>query len=67
MVVVMESKGYPGSYEKGTLIQNLEQSENATPNIKIFHAGNAFDSEGRFIATGGRVLGITAKGNDLEE
>ncbi|KAI9114172.1 hypothetical protein K1719_014822 [Acacia pycnantha] len=67
MVVVMASKGYPGSYEKGTLIQNLEQAENAAPNIKIFHAGTAFDSKGRFIATGGRVLGITAKGNDLEE
>ncbi|KAK4271085.1 hypothetical protein QN277_019827 [Acacia crassicarpa] len=67
MVVVMASKGYPGSYEKGTLIQNLEQAENAAPSIKIFHAGTAFDSEGRFIATGGRVLGITAKGDDLEE
>ncbi|XP_054803158.1 phosphoribosylamine--glycine ligase isoform X2 [Prosopis cineraria] len=67
MVVVMASKGYPGSYEKGTLIQNLEEAENAAPSIKIFHAGTAFDSEGRFIATGGRVLGVTAKGNNLEE
>lgn len=67
MVVVMASKGYPGSYEKGTLIQNLEEAEAVAPGIKIFHAGTAFDSEGRFIATGGRVLGVTAKGNDLEE
>ncbi|KAJ1387464.1 Rudiment single hybrid motif [Sesbania bispinosa] len=67
MVVVMASKGYPGSYEKGTLIENLEEAELVAPGIKIFHAGTAFDPEGRFIATGGRVLGVTAKGNDLEE
>lgn len=67
MVVVMASKGYPGSYKKGTLIENLEEAEHVAPDIKIFHAGTAFDSEGRFIATGGRVLGVTAKGNDLEE
>jgi phosphoribosylamine--glycine ligase len=67
MVVVMASKGYPGSYEKGTIIENLEEAELVAPGIKIFHAGTAFDSEGRFIATGGRVLGVTAKGNTLEE
>ncbi|WJX61373.1 Phosphoribosylamine--glycine ligase, chloroplastic [Trifolium repens] len=67
MVVVMASKGYPGSYEKGTIIENLEEAEIVAPGTKIFHAGTAFDSEGRFIATGGRVLGVTAKGNNLEE
>ncbi|ESW16750.1 hypothetical protein PHAVU_007G182100 [Phaseolus vulgaris] len=67
MVVVMASNGYPGSYQKGTVIENLEEAEVVAPGIKIFHAGTAFDSEGRFIATGGRVLGVTAKGNDLEE
>ncbi|KAI4296178.1 hypothetical protein L6164_036157 [Bauhinia variegata] len=67
MVVVMASKGYPGSYEKGTLIENLEEAEHVTPGIKIFHAGTAYDSEGRFVATGGRVLGVTAKGTDLQE
>lgn len=67
MVVVMASKGYPGSYEKGTVIQNLEDAEQAAPSVKIFHAGTALDSDGKFIATGGRVLGVTAKGRDLEE
>lgn len=67
MVVVMASKGYPGSYEKGTVIQNLEDAELAAPSVKIFHAGTALDSDGKFIATGGRVLGVTAKGRDLEE
>lgn len=67
MVVVMASKGYPGSYEKGTLIQNLEDAEQVAPSVKVFHAGTAVDSDGNFIAVGGRVLGVTAKGKDLEE
>ncbi|KAK6915915.1 Phosphoribosylglycinamide synthetase, N-terminal [Dillenia turbinata] len=67
MVVVMASKGYPGPYEKGSVIQNLEEAENVSPLVKIFHAGTAYDSKGNFIATGGRVLGITAKGKSLEE
>jgi phosphoribosylamine--glycine ligase len=67
MVVVMASKGYPGSYEKGTVIQNLEEAENVAPTVKIFHAGTALNSDGNFIATGGRVLGVTATGRDLEE
>lgn len=67
MVVVMASKGYPGSYQKGSLIQNLDEAENIAPSVKIFHAGTAQDSEGNFIATGGRVLGVTAKGKNLQE
>ncbi|KAK9050549.1 hypothetical protein SSX86_030480 [Deinandra increscens subsp. villosa] len=67
MVVVMASNGYPGSYVKGTKIQNLEEAEVAAPGVKIFHAGTAVDADGDFIATGGRVLGVTAKGKDLEE
>lgn len=67
MVVVMASNGYPGTYEKGSVIQNLEEAELVAPSVKIFHAGTAFDSDGNFIATGGRVLGVTAKGRNLEE
>ncbi|KAI9173898.1 hypothetical protein LWI28_008412 [Acer negundo] len=67
MVVVMASKGYPGSYEKGTVIRNLEESELVAPSVKIFHAGTALDSDGNFIAIGGRVLGVTATGKDLVE
>lgn len=67
MIVVMASEGYPGSYKKGTVIQNLKAAENVAPSVKIFHAGTALDSDGNFIATGGRVLGVTAKGKDLEE
>ncbi|XP_075652520.1 phosphoribosylamine--glycine ligase [Castanea sativa] len=67
MVVVMASKGYPGAYEKGSVIRNLEEAEHVAPCVQIFHAGTAQDSDGNIIATGGRVLGVTAKGTDLEE
>lgn len=67
MVVVMASNGYPGSYEKGSVIQNLEEAEQVSPSVKIFHAGTALDSNGNFVAVGGRVLGVTAKGKDLQE
>lgn len=67
MVVVMASRGYPGTYEKGTVIRNLEEAELVAPTVKIFHAGTAFNSDGNFIAVGGRVLGVTARGKDIEE
>ncbi|KAL8473196.1 hypothetical protein ACS0TY_030137 [Phlomoides rotata] len=53
MVVVMASKGYPGSYEKGNVIQNVEEAEQVTQNVKVFHAGTALDLEGNYVATGG--------------
>ncbi|XP_020673138.2 phosphoribosylamine--glycine ligase [Dendrobium catenatum] len=67
MVVVMASEGYPEDYKKGTIIRNLEEAERVSSTVKVFHAGTALDSGGNFIAVGGRVLGITAKGKDIEE
>ncbi|GAB4851747.1 Phosphoribosylamine--glycine ligase, chloroplastic [Ancistrocladus abbreviatus] len=67
MVVVMASNGYPGPYKKGSVISNLDKAENIAPSVKVFHAGTALDSDGNFVAVGGRVLGITAHGRDLEE
>lgn len=67
MVVVIASEGYPGSYKKGTVIKNVEEAEAAAPCVKVFHAGTAADSSGNYIAVGGRVLGVTAKGKDIEE
>ncbi|KAL6868328.1 hypothetical protein ACP4OV_015173 [Aristida adscensionis] len=67
MVVVMASQGYPGSYKKGTVIKNLDKAEQVSPAIKIFHAGTALDGDGNLVAVGGRVLGVTAKGKDIEE
>lgn len=67
MVVVMASEGYPGSYKKGTIIRNVEKAEQVSPDVKVFHAGTALDSNGNLVAVGGRVLGVTAKGGDLQQ
>ncbi|GAB2272815.1 Phosphoribosylamine--glycine ligase, chloroplastic [Dionaea muscipula] len=68
MVVVMASNGYPEAYEKGSVVRNIEDAENvASSSVKVFHAGTALNSDGNFVAVGGRVLGVTAKGNDLQE
>ncbi|MEK1925259.1 MAG: phosphoribosylamine--glycine ligase [Rhizobium giardinii] len=58
LTVVMASKGYPGSYEKNTPIGKLPPEDAAT---KVFHAGTAL-KDGQLVATGGRVLNVTAKG-----
>ncbi|KAI4329483.1 hypothetical protein MLD38_027870 [Melastoma candidum] len=67
MVIVMASKGYPGAYEKASVIHNLEEADIMSSDVKVVHAGTAFNAEGNFIALGGRALGVTATGRDLEE
>ena len=59
--VVMASGGYPGSYPKGLPITF---PSNASSNAKVFHAGTAM-KDGSVVTSGGRVLGVTALGNDL--
>jgi phosphoribosylamine--glycine ligase len=72
VTVVMASEGYPGHYEKGRVINNLEQAERM-PDVKVFHAGTTLRSDpqlgrdGRIVTDGGRVLGVTALGADLAE
>lgn len=65
MVVVMAANGYPGSYEKGTEIKNLEGA-NSIENVHVFHAGTKTDA-GKTLATGGRVLGVTGRGKTVSE
>jgi phosphoribosylamine--glycine ligase len=66
LCVVMAAKGYPGSYEKNTKIENLKEAAQ-TPNTVIFHAGTKTDDNGDTVSIGGRVLGVTALGNSVEE
>jgi len=56
--IVMSSRGYPGDYKKGFEIEGIKEAED-TGNVVVFHAGTARDN-GEIIATGGRVLGVTA-------
>lgn len=64
--VVLASKGYPGSYEKGSSIKGIKQAE-AIDGVTVFHAGTDVGEGGSFIATGGRVLNVTGTGETLEE
>ncbi len=64
--VVLASEGYPVAYEKGFEITGLEAFA-GKEDYYCFHAGSKFDSEGRIVTNGGRVLGITAKGHSLKE
>ena len=65
MLVVMAAKGYPGKYQKGTEIKGLDAAD-AVEGAVVFHAGTAAEG-GRVVATGGRVLGVTAMGKDVKE
>ena len=55
--VVMAAQGYPGAYEKGSVIGGLDEAE--AEGAVVFHAGTA-ERDGQVVASGGRVLGVTA-------
>ena len=63
MTVVMAAQGYPGSYPKGSQINNLHAAV-ADTDTQIFHAGTKTEN-GKTLAVGGRVLNVTSKGQDL--
>jgi phosphoribosylamine--glycine ligase len=63
--VVLASKGYPGHYEKGNPLPDLDALD---PSAKVFHAGTAAGKEpGTYISSGGRLLLVAAKGADIPE
>ena len=61
--VVMASQGYPGSYEKGKVITGLD-SFGDDGDVIVFHAGTAIRDDS-VVTSGGRVLGVTARGKDF--
>ena len=65
VTVVMAARGYPGAYVKGTAIRGLEALPEDSRNM-VFHAGTAA-KDGAIVATGGRVLNVTARGETLAE
>ena len=64
MTVVMATRGYPGAYGKGSLIEGLDHIDHA--DVEIFHAGTLRDDDG-IKANGGRVLNITAMGETVRD
>lgn len=65
ITVVMAANGYPGSYEKGSVINGLDALPEDSKNM-VFHAGTT-EVDGKITATGGRVLNVTARGDSLQE
>jgi phosphoribosylamine--glycine ligase len=65
LTVVMASKGYPGSYAKGTPIGPLDAAR-AVPGVELFHAGTMREGD-QLRAVGGRVLNVTARGRTVGE
>ena len=61
--VVMAARGYPGEPVKNTVIGGLDKAS-AVGGVKVFHAGTK-TQDGKVIATGGRVLGVTALAGDF--
>lgn len=62
--VVLASKGYPGPYQKGDAIKGLDAFKNSE-DVVVFHAGTGFNN-GEIVTSGGRVLGVTALGDDIK-
>jgi phosphoribosylamine--glycine ligase len=65
MTVVMAADGYPGSYEKGSVIKGLDTLPETSSQM-VFHAGTT-ETDGQITASGGRVLNVTARGASLRE
>ena len=63
--VVMTAEGYPGAYTKGVPITGISEAD-ALPGVKVFHGGTTI-KEGALVSSGGRVLCVTALGDDLED
>jgi phosphoribosylamine--glycine ligase len=63
--VIVSSSGYPGAYKAGFPITGLEEASRV-PGVQVFHSGTAL-RDGQMVTSGGRVLGVTAVGDGLEQ
>ena len=63
--VVAANRGYPGQYETGGIIEGIEAAEQN--GVKVFHAGTTRSPAGELVASGGRVIGVTAAATTLSE
>ncbi len=66
VTVVLASEGYPRAYEKGKVIQGVDDA-NALDDVTVFHAGTAVNADGELVTAGGRVLNVTAMGETFQE
>ena len=66
VAIVMAADGYPGTYQKGQPIHGAEKLETAEGSL-IFHAGTTSTDDGQLLSAGGRVLAVTALGNERQQ
>ncbi len=64
--VVLASEGYPSKPRTDDIISGLDQTRTST-DIEVFHAGTAFSPDGQIMTAGGRVLGVTAVADSLDQ
>jgi phosphoribosylamine--glycine ligase len=64
--VVLASRGYPAKYEIDLPIEGLQRVA-SMEDIIVFHAGTKLSNSGEVVTSGGRVLGVTARGETLEK
>ena len=60
---MLATGGYPGKYDTGKIIAGLAEAD-ALPDVKVFHAGTKLEPRAAWSTDGGRVLGVTALGDD---
>jgi phosphoribosylamine--glycine ligase len=65
LTVVMAAKGYPGNYQRGSVIEGLDEAAQVE-GVEVFHAGTRAEA-GKILANGGRVLNVTARGKTVSE
>lgn len=63
--VVLAGRGYPAKPEVGALIQGLDRAQQH-PRVAVFHAATSRNENGEWLTAGGRVLGVTATGENLD-
>ena len=64
--VIAAAPGYPGDYPKSLPIRGVAAAE-ALPGVKVFHAGTELAPDGSLVSSGGRVLAVTATGDDKQQ
>ena len=65
LTVVLATEGYPGAFARGSEVRGVEAAE-ALPGVLVFQAGTR-EADGRLLADGGRVLGVTGTGRTIAE
>jgi phosphoribosylamine--glycine ligase len=65
LTVVMATKGYPGNYGRGSVIEGLDEAAKLE-DVEIFHAGTRAEA-GRILANGGRVLNVCGLGATVKD